>query len=69
MALDELFARRPAQVSLGFPGTLGPGLEELTGAAGTAGYRSLQRTLERSPFVTVDGDWEDRAEPGPQRAP
>jgi CelD/BcsL family acetyltransferase involved in cellulose biosynthesis len=56
--LDELFGRRPAQVSLGFLGALGPGLEELTEAAETAGYRSLQRTLERSPFVTVDGDWE-----------
>ena len=56
--LDELFARRPAQVSLGFLSALGPSLEELTGAAETAGYRSLQRTLERSPFVTVDGDWE-----------
>jgi CelD/BcsL family acetyltransferase involved in cellulose biosynthesis len=56
--LDELFARRPAQVSLGFLGALGPGLDELAGAAETAGYRCLQRTLERSPFVTVDGDWE-----------
>jgi len=56
--LAELFARRPAQVSLGFLGALGPGLDELTGAAETAGYRCLQRTLERSPFVTVDGDWE-----------
>jgi CelD/BcsL family acetyltransferase involved in cellulose biosynthesis len=56
--LDELFARRPAQVSLGYLVTLGPGLEELTGAAEAAGYRSLQRTLERSPFVTVEGDWE-----------
>jgi CelD/BcsL family acetyltransferase involved in cellulose biosynthesis len=56
--LDELFARHPAQVSLGFLGALGPGLDELTEAAGKAGYRCLQRTLERSPFVTVDGDWE-----------
>jgi CelD/BcsL family acetyltransferase involved in cellulose biosynthesis len=56
--LDELFARRPAQVSLGFLSTLGPGLEELTAAAEMAGYRWLQRTLERSLFVTVDGDWE-----------
>jgi CelD/BcsL family acetyltransferase involved in cellulose biosynthesis len=56
--LDKLFARRPAQVSLGFVGALGSSLEELTGAAETAGYRSLQRTLERSPFVTVDGSWE-----------
>ena len=56
--LGELFARRPAQISLGFLGALGPGLEELTAAAETAGYRCLQRTLERSPFVTVDGDWE-----------
>jgi CelD/BcsL family acetyltransferase involved in cellulose biosynthesis len=57
--LGELFARRPDQVSLGFLGALGPGLEELTATAETAGYRSLQRTLERSPFVTVDGDWEE----------
>ena len=47
--LDELFARRPAQVSLWFLGALGPGLEELTRAAETAGYRCLQRTLERRP--------------------
>jgi CelD/BcsL family acetyltransferase involved in cellulose biosynthesis len=56
--LDELFARHPAQVSLGFLGALGPGLDELAEAADKAGYRCLQRTLERSPFVTVDGDWE-----------
>jgi CelD/BcsL family acetyltransferase involved in cellulose biosynthesis len=56
--LGELFARRPAQVSLGFLGALGSDMEELTGAAETAGYATLQRTLERSPFVTVDGDWE-----------
>ena len=56
--LGELFARRPAQVSLRFVCALGPDLAELTGAAETAGYLSLQRTLERSPFVTVDGDWE-----------
>jgi CelD/BcsL family acetyltransferase involved in cellulose biosynthesis len=56
--LGELFARRPAQVSLGFLGTLGSDLEDLTGAAEKAEYRCLQRTLERSPFVTVDGDWE-----------
>jgi len=56
--LGELFARHPAQVSLGFLGALGPGLDELAEAADTAGYRCLQRTLERSPFVTVDGDWE-----------
>src|SRR5262249_44402516 len=52
--LDELFGRRPAQVSLGFLSAHGPGLEELTGAAEAAGYRCLQRTLERSPFVTVE---------------
>ena len=57
--LNELFARHPAQVSLGFLGALGPGLDELTEAAEKAGYRGLQRTLERSPFVTVDGDWEE----------
>ena len=56
--LDELFARRPAQVSLGFLSALGPSLEELTGAAETAGYRSLQRDARARPFVTVDGDWE-----------
>ena len=56
--LGELFARRPAQVSLKFVCALEPDLEEFTGAAETAGYLSLQRTLERSPFVTVDGDWE-----------
>ncbi len=56
--LGELFARHPAQVSLGFVGALGTDMEELTGAAETAGYRCLQRTLECSPFVTVAGDWE-----------
>ena len=56
--LGRLFARSPAQVSLGFLGALGPGLEEFSGVAETAGYRCLQRTLERSPFVTVEGDWE-----------
>lgn len=56
--LSQLFDRHPAQVSLGFLNALEPSLEELTVAAETAGYRSLQRTLERSAFITVDGDWD-----------
>ena len=58
MLLDELFARRPVQVSLGFIGALGSELDELSAAAETAGYRWLQRPLERSPLVSVDGDWD-----------
>src|SRR5262245_8567664 len=33
-------------------------LAELREAAGAAGHRVLERTLERSPYVPIDSDWE-----------
>jgi CelD/BcsL family acetyltransferase involved in cellulose biosynthesis len=53
----ELYAHRPRSVSLAFVSD-GAGLAPLHEAAAGAGYRRLQRTLERSPYVAVDGDWE-----------
>jgi CelD/BcsL family acetyltransferase involved in cellulose biosynthesis len=52
-----LFRGRPAQVSLSFVGS-----DELLlyrAAAADAGYRVLERVLERSPYVVVEGTWDD----------
>jgi CelD/BcsL family acetyltransferase involved in cellulose biosynthesis len=55
--LDELFSRRSQQVSLAFLGSLESDLSELQAAAQAARYRTLVRTLERSPLVRVQTDW------------
>lgn len=54
-----LFRDRPVQVSLGFvdAGELAP----CRAAAAEAGYRVLEWTLERSPYVVVEGTWDDYA--------
>jgi CelD/BcsL family acetyltransferase involved in cellulose biosynthesis len=55
--LNELFARRADLVSVGFLRAAEPDLDELRTAAEAARYRVLVRTLVRSPFVVVQGDW------------
>jgi CelD/BcsL family acetyltransferase involved in cellulose biosynthesis len=52
-----LVQRMPAELSLGFIPT-GPELAAYHSAATRAGCRVLQRTLERSPFVDIEGPWE-----------
>ena len=61
-AADELagtlFARQPAQVCLSFVPGDGCELASCRAAAAAARYRVLERTLERSPFLVVDGTWD-----------
>lgn len=53
-----LFERRPFELSLGFLDAAAPELELYRAAADVAGYRVLERTLERSPYVDTTGTWE-----------
>jgi CelD/BcsL family acetyltransferase involved in cellulose biosynthesis len=53
-----LFERRPFELSLGFIDASSPELALYRDAASAAGYQVLERTLERSPYVTVTGTWE-----------
>lgn len=52
-----LLAGMPTELSLGFV-PVGPELAAYHSAAIHAGSSVLQRTLERSPFVAIDGSWE-----------
>jgi CelD/BcsL family acetyltransferase involved in cellulose biosynthesis len=51
-----LFELQPRRVDLSFLDPNAPGFEELT--AGSGRYRAVTRTVMRSPYVEVDGDWE-----------
>lgn len=55
---EELFVRAPRHVSLAFVDGAGATLPECREAAASRGYRVLTRTLERSPFVRIDRDWQ-----------
>jgi len=55
---EAVFARRQRSVSLAFVDVAGPTLLECRKAAAERGCRVLTRTLERSPFVRIDRDWE-----------
>lgn len=55
---EALFATRQRSVSIAFVDGAGPTLLECREAAGQSGSRVLTRTLERSPFVRVDCDWQ-----------
>jgi CelD/BcsL family acetyltransferase involved in cellulose biosynthesis len=52
-----LLTGMPTELSLGFV-PVGPELAAYRSAAVHAGSSMLQRTLERSPFVAIDGSWE-----------
>jgi CelD/BcsL family acetyltransferase involved in cellulose biosynthesis len=54
----ELFAEAPRRVSLAFAAREGRDLDLWQSAAAGAGYRVLVRTLERSPYVDIAGNWE-----------
>jgi CelD/BcsL family acetyltransferase involved in cellulose biosynthesis len=60
--LDELAGalvqRRPRRVWLAFVDAGEQGIAACRAAAQKAGYRTLERTLERSPYVRIEGDWE-----------
>jgi CelD/BcsL family acetyltransferase involved in cellulose biosynthesis len=56
-----LFERRPFEVSLGFVDAAAPELDLYRAAAAAAGYRMLERTMQRSPYVVTTGTWDDFA--------
>jgi CelD/BcsL family acetyltransferase involved in cellulose biosynthesis len=53
-----LFERRPFELSLGFVDGGAPELGLYRSAAAAAGYRVLERTMQRSPYVATTGTWE-----------
>jgi CelD/BcsL family acetyltransferase involved in cellulose biosynthesis len=53
-----LFERRPYELSLGFVDGAAPELGLYRDAATAAGYRVLERTMQRSPYVVTTGTWE-----------
>jgi CelD/BcsL family acetyltransferase involved in cellulose biosynthesis len=53
-----LVERRARRVWLAFVEPGEPGVASCRGAAEAAGYRILERTLEHSPYVALDGGWE-----------
>jgi CelD/BcsL family acetyltransferase involved in cellulose biosynthesis len=55
--IAELFHAAP-QVSLGFLSSRTGEVEQLRSAAGLRRYGTLVRTLERSPVVRLEGEWE-----------
>lgn len=55
--IDELFARRSHRVSLGFLDSTESDLDELRAAAEAARYSVTVHTLQRSPWVLVQGHW------------
>jgi CelD/BcsL family acetyltransferase involved in cellulose biosynthesis len=55
---EALLSSRPHRVWLGFVDPDCPGVVACRAASEAAGYRVLERTLERSPFVPIEGDWE-----------
>jgi CelD/BcsL family acetyltransferase involved in cellulose biosynthesis len=57
-----LFERRPFEVSLGFVDGAAPELDLYRAAAAAAGYRMLERTMQRSPYVVTTGTWDEFAQ-------
>jgi CelD/BcsL family acetyltransferase involved in cellulose biosynthesis len=61
-AAHELFeavlARGARRVAVGYMTRGRLGFEELKAVAGGAGYRVMDATVLRSPFIELDGDWE-----------
>jgi CelD/BcsL family acetyltransferase involved in cellulose biosynthesis len=53
-----LFERRPFELSLGFVDGTAPELDLYRSAAEAAGYRVLERTMQRSPYVVTTGSWD-----------
>jgi len=55
---QRLFALAPRRISLAFVDADAPDLDRCCAAAQVAGYRVLSRTLERSPYLLIQNDWE-----------
>jgi CelD/BcsL family acetyltransferase involved in cellulose biosynthesis len=56
---SELFALGRRRVSLAFVPAHGLGLGECRAAAAAADYRLLERTIERSPYVSLEGTFDE----------
>jgi CelD/BcsL family acetyltransferase involved in cellulose biosynthesis len=56
-----LFQDHPFEVSLGFVDRAAPELGLYRAAAAAAGYRVLERTMQRSPYLDTAGTWDDFA--------
>lgn len=58
LLVHEVFTHHPRRAALAFLEPHESELAEWDEAAKAAGYRVLTRTLERSPYLTIEGDWE-----------
>jgi CelD/BcsL family acetyltransferase involved in cellulose biosynthesis len=54
---EALFLNRPRRISLAFLDSEKPDLSDCRAAAARAGYRLLERTRARSPYIEIYGDW------------
>jgi CelD/BcsL family acetyltransferase involved in cellulose biosynthesis len=59
--------RRPRRLWLAFVDPAEPGINACRATLQAVGYRTLERTLEDSPYVSVDGDWEAYREGLPKK--
>jgi CelD/BcsL family acetyltransferase involved in cellulose biosynthesis len=61
-ALEQLasavVARRPHRIAFRFVAADDPGTQAVRSAAERAGYTIQERTLEQSPYIETDGDWD-----------
>ncbi|KKM06323.1 hypothetical protein LCGC14_1745160, partial [marine sediment metagenome] len=55
--MRALFSLRARRLSLGWLSSNGSALSACRETALAAGYRSLEREVARSPFISIDGDW------------
>ena len=55
-ALGE--AKRCRRLDLQFIGADDPAVERITGAARREDFRTIVRTMQRSPFVAIEGEWD-----------
>ena len=56
--IEEVLADRPRRLSLAFLEWNRPEAALVVEACRVAGYRTIVRTLERSPYIAIDGPWE-----------
>ena len=56
---DGLFDAGSRSVAVSFLDTSEPGCSALTEAAAAASYRTLERIVERPPFTSLEGTWEE----------
>jgi CelD/BcsL family acetyltransferase involved in cellulose biosynthesis len=56
---DRIFAMHPRRLALVFANSSSPGLAACRAAADDAGFRTVVRTRERSPFVEIQGSFDE----------